>query len=53
MYYNKCDFIKAYTYSYGSTKKEAFRVWKTTDKKYHDAIIECFKNDARAAFYDD
>lgn len=53
MSYNKYDFVTAYTYSYGSTKKEALQVWKTTDTKYHNAIIEGFKNDARSAFYND
>lgn len=49
----KNDFVKAYMYCYGSTKKEALQVFKTTNKKYQDAIIECFKHDARSAFYND
>lgn len=49
----KNDFIKAYTYCYGSTKKEALQVWKITDTKYHNAIIEGFKNNVRSSFYND
>lgn len=29
----KDDFIKAYIYCFGSTKKEALQIFKTTDKK--------------------
>lgn len=49
----KDDFIKAYTYCYGGTKKEALQAFKTTNKKYQNAIIKCFKHDAQSAFYDD
>lgn len=49
----KDDFIKAYIYCFGSTKKEALQVFKTTDKKYHNLVIESFKQDARKAFYND
>lgn len=49
----KDDFVKAYIYCFGSTKKEALQVFKITDKKYQNAIIECFKHDVHSAFYND
>lgn len=49
----KDDFINAYIYAFGSTKKEALQIWKTTDAKYYNAIIEGFKNDVQSAFYND
>ena len=50
-----CDthFINAYIALYGGTKDNARRVWRATDKKYHDLIIESFKQNAHEAFYND
>lgn len=49
----KEDFIKAYVYMYGSTKKKALEVFKTADKSYISAIVYAFKRNAQAAFYED
>ena len=46
-------FINAYIALYGGTKDNARRVWRATDKKYHDLIIESFKQNAHEAFYND
>ncbi len=49
----KNDFISAYIYAYGSTKKEAEKAYKTASPEYIAAIIEGHKRDARAGFYND
>lgn len=49
----KTEFIIAYVYMYGSTKKAAEKVYKTADKQYISAIIDGFKQDAKIAFYND
>lgn len=49
----KAKFINAYTMAYGTTKKEAERVYKTVRKEYIDAIINGFKENARRGFYND
>ena len=46
-------FINAYIALYGGTKDNARRVWRATDKEYHDLIIESFKQNAHKAFYND
>lgn len=47
------SFINAYIALYGVTKDNARKVWRATNKKYHDLIIESFKQNARKAFYND
>lgn len=49
----KEDFIKAYIYMYGSTKKKALEVYNSTDKDYISAIIYAFKRNAKEGFYHD
>ena len=49
----KEDFIKAYTYMYGSTKKKAFEIYRTADKSYISTIVSAFKCDAQKTFYND
>ena len=46
-------FINAYVALYCGTKDSARRIWCSTDKEYHDLIIESFKQNARKAFYED
>ena len=46
-------FINAYIALYGGTKDNARRVWRATDKEYHDLIIESFKQNAHKSFYND
>ena len=43
-------FINAYIALYGGTKDNARRVWRATDKEYHDLIIESFKQNAHESF---
>ena len=46
-------FINAYVWMYGATKKEAVEAYKTTDTNYHNSIIQCFLDNAKASFYKD
>ena len=50
---NMNAFINAYIALYAGTKDNARRVYRATDKEYHDLIIESFKQNARKAFYND
>ena len=47
------EFINAYCYCYGATKKEAKEVYKSASKQYIRAVIESFEQDSRKAFYED
>ena len=53
----KKDFITAYTWMYGSTKKQAEgayrRAMEIADYGYVKEIISCFKDNAKKSFYDD
>ena len=46
-------FVDAYVWMYGVTKKEAMEAYKTTDANYHNVIIKCFRDNAKASFYND
>ena len=46
-------FVNAYVWMYGVTKKEAAEAYKITNSNYHDAIIKCFLDNAKASFYED
>lgn len=50
---NKNDFITAYMYSYGATRKEAEKVWKNATPGYKAAIIDGWKAENKKAFYND
>ena len=53
----KNDFITAYTWMYGETKKKAEGVYRRAmeiaDYGYIKEIINCYENNARRNFYDD
>lgn len=53
----KRDFITAYTWMYGGTKKQAegtFRkAMEIADYGYVKEIISCFEDNAKRSFYDD
>lgn len=53
----KADFVKAYTWMYGSTKKQAEatyrRAMEIADYGYVKEIIACFENNAKNAAYAD
>lgn len=49
----KQDFINAYIYLYGTSKKEAEKAYKNASKDYINEIINTFKNDAAKTFYND
>jgi hypothetical protein len=50
---NKAEFINAYIYSYGTTKKQAEKAYKEASAAYIAAIIDSYHQDARKAFYND
>lgn len=50
---NRADFINAYCYTYGATKKEAEKTYKAASANYIKAIIEGYHQDTRKAFYND
>jgi len=50
---NKNDFITAYMWMYGSSKKEAEQVYRKVNKEYQEAIIDGFKQNAKQAFIND
>jgi hypothetical protein len=45
------DFIAAYIYFFGGTKKQAIKVFKETDEYYHRDVIYGFKNNAKSVMY--
>ena len=53
----KKDFITAYTWMYGSTKKQAEgayrRAMEIADYGYIKETIACFKDNAKRSLYDD
>lgn len=49
----KAEFISAYVYMFGGTKKAAGKVYKTADEQYISAIIDGFKQNAKTGFYHD
>ena len=49
----KNDFINAFIYCYGSTRKDAEKAYKNATPEYIQAIIDSMKQDARGAFYQD
>ena len=55
---NKSEFVKAYCYSYGTTKKHAEFMYKKVvieegNTAYYNAIIDGYRKDCRKAFYND
>lgn len=49
----KNDFIKAFCYCYGVSKKNALSVYKSASIKYIKAVIDSYNNDVKKAFYND
>lgn len=49
----KAKFINAYAWAYGTTKKEAEKVYKTASKEYIEMIINGFKENAKRGLYND
>lgn len=49
----KKEFINAYCYLYGATKEQAKRVYKTTDIKYIQAVIDSYNFDVKKSFLND
>lgn len=47
--WKKQQFIEAYCWSYGSTKKHAEQVYKQEAQSYIEAIIEGYKHHLRTA----
>lgn len=53
----KNDFVIAYTNFYGSTKKHALALWQEMKRQnnfdYAAAVIDCYNQSCRKAFYND
>lgn len=47
------DFITAYIFFFGGTKKHAKSIFKQTDEYYHRELIYGWKEEARKSFYTD
>ena len=50
---NKREFVNAYMWMYGATKKEAEQAYKKVNKEYQEAIRDGFKQNAKQAFIND
>lgn len=51
--FTKRNFIEAYLWAYGGTKKEAIQTYKESGEDYVNAIIESFTSNAKKHFYSD
>ena len=49
----KNQFLQAFCYCYGETKKCALETYKTATIEYITAVIESAKQDTHKAFYND
>lgn len=53
----KNDFIRAYQYEYGASKKKALSVWneccKSKNHSYICALVECYNSEVNKSFYCD
>lgn len=53
----KSRFVTAYTWMYGSSKKQAEsayrRAMEIADYGYVKEIVDCFENNAKRSFYED
>ena len=47
------EFVKAYQWSFGSTKKEALERYKGASPEFIYELIRGFIDNAKKAFYDD
>ena len=50
---NKQEFIKAYMYQYGETKKKALEVYEDAYDSYITETIKEYKDECKKAFYED
>lgn len=49
----KKRFLFAYSWIFGTTKKEAERVYHTVDDDYIKSVIDSFEHNAAITFYED
>lgn len=49
----KKRFLFAYSWIFGTTKKEAERVYRTADYGYIKSVIDSFEHNAAITFYED
>lgn len=49
----KARFIRAYQWLFGTTKKEAARVYREAPETYIRGVIESFENNAICTFFED
>lgn len=50
---NKEEFITAYCYSYGTTKKSALKAWNNSSSNYKQYIVDGYKMECKKNFYQD
>lgn len=53
---NNCtmkNFVDAYTWLFGSTKKYAKEIYKNEDKEYIEAVIFAYRTHCKIAFFED
>lgn len=49
----EAEFVDAYKYLFGGTKKAAEKVYKTASESYIKACIDAFERNAKVSFYHD
>jgi hypothetical protein len=49
----KKRFLFAYSWMFGTTKKEAEHVYRTADDDYITSVIDSFEHNAAITFYED
>lgn len=47
------QFVTAFIYCYGGTRKEALKAYKNADTGYIKAVIASYYGDVKKAFYND
>lgn len=50
---SQAEFIQAYQWTYGTTKKEAEYIWSISSYEYKLEIIRCYTDNCKKSFYHD
>ena len=51
--YTKTEFINAYVWLFGISKKKASELYKTADPKYIETVINAYRKQSKLAFWND
>jgi len=51
--YTKTEFINAYVWMFGSSKKKASELYKTADPEYIKTVINAYRKQNKLAFWND